>query len=271
MCAHERWKEAWRLVFESNGARMNYEVAGDSGRVLLLLHGWGGCINSWLPVIRDFQRECRVVAVDFPGFGESPEPSEGWSVTEYARLTADFIESLGEESIDLIAHSFGGRVALLLSTMIPDKIGRQILTGCAGLPSKKSASGKLSETAFHALSSVADNAFTRRVIGADRIARARDAMRGLFGSADYKNASPRMRETFQKVVSQDLTDCLPLVKASTLLIWGENDTATPLWMGRKMEETIPGAGLVVFEGAGHFAYLEQYARFYAIAHKFLLG
>ena len=248
MCAHERWKEAWRLVFESNGARMNYEVAGDSGRVLLLLHGWGGCINSWLPVIRDFQRECRVVAVDFPGFGESPEPSEGWSVTEYARLTADFIESLGEESIDLIAHSFGGRVALLLSTMIPDKIGRQILTGCAGLPSKKSASGRLSETAFHALSSVADNAFTRRVIGAER-----------------------MRETFQKVVSQDLTDCLPLVKASTLLIWGENDTATPQWMGKKMEETIPGAGLVVFEGAGHFAYLEQYARFYAIAHKFLLG
>lgn len=102
-------------------------------------------------------------------------------MTEYARLTADFIESLGEESIDLIAHSFGGRVALLLSTMIPDKIGRQILTGCAGLPSKKSASGKLSETAFHALSSVADNAFTRRVIGAERIARARDAMRGLFG------------------------------------------------------------------------------------------
>ena len=57
------------MVFESNGARMNYEVAGDSGRVLLLLHGWGGCINSWLPVIRDFQRECRTVVGTIRSFG----------------------------------------------------------------------------------------------------------------------------------------------------------------------------------------------------------
>lgn len=171
---------------------MNYEVAGDSGRVLLLLHGWGGCINSWLPVIRDFQRECRVVAVDFPGFGESPEPSEGL-VGDRIRTPDRGFHRIARRGIDRPDRPFVRRARGAPAFHDDSGQNRQADSDrLRGLPSKKSASGKLSETAFHALSSVADNAFTRRVIGAERIARARDAMRGLFGSADYKNASPRM-------------------------------------------------------------------------------
>jgi pimeloyl-ACP methyl ester carboxylesterase len=62
---------------------------------------------------------------------------------------------------------------------------------------------------------------------------------------------------------------LPKIQASTLLIWGENDTATPLWMGREMEKCISDAALVLFEGCSHFAYLEQYGRFSAIVKEFL--
>ena len=69
---------------------------------------------------------------------------------------------------------------------------------------------------------------------------------------------------------QDLTEHLEKIQASTLLYWGAQDTETPLWMGRLMEEKIPDAGLVVEEGCGHFAYLEQAARFAAIARSFLV-
>ena len=79
-----------------------------------------------------------------------------------------------------------------------------------------------------------------------------------------------MRQTFNKVISLDLSDCLCRVKAPTLLYWGAQDTETPLWMAKVMEERIPDAGLVVEEGAGHFAYLEQNRKFLRIVHSFLL-
>ena len=91
-----------------------------------------------------------------------------------------------------------------------------------------------------------------------------------FGSADYRALTPEMRQTFNKVITQDLTDILPSVLAPTLLYWGANDTETPLWMGRRMEELIPDAGLVIEEGAGHFAFLEKQSVFLKIAGHFLL-
>lgn len=256
------------MIFSYEGAGMNYEAFGSGDRVLVLLHGWGGSTESWIPVTRDFQKDFRVIAVDFPGFGKSPEPAVGWSVDEYARLTAAFLRSLNAKKLYLIAHSFGGRVALAVNRDDPVLIHKQILTGCAGLPPKKSEKEKLSVRAVHMVSALADNRLTRAVAGDKAIDKARDKMRNVFGSSDYKNASPLMKETFQKVIAQDLTDCLGRVKASTLLVWGENDTATPIWMGREMEKSIRDAGLVVFEGAGHYAYLEQYARFRAIAENF---
>ena len=91
-----------------------------------------------------------------------------------------------------------------------------------------------------------------------------------YGSRDYNALDDEMRKTFVKVISLDLTDALPDITVPTLLIWGDQDTETPLWMGRKMEELIPDAGLVVFEGGTHFAYLEQNARFNTITHHFFV-
>ena len=78
-----------------------------------------------------------------------------------------------------------------------------------------------------------------------------------------------MKKTFVKVISEDLSPLLPKVQASTLLIWGENDTETPLWMGQKMEREIRDAGLVIFEGGDHFAYLRQWPRFVTVVRAFL--
>ena len=74
-----------------------------------------------------------------------------------------------------------------------------------------------------------------------------------------------------KIISQDLSECLAKIKAPTLLIWGGADTETPLWMGQQMEKQIPDAGLVVFEGRSHFAFLEEAQRFQVIVNTFLFG
>ena len=89
------------------------------------------------------------------------------------------------------------------------------------------------------------------------------------GSQDYRNASPLMRRILVNVVNEDLKDLLPNIQQSTLLIWGEKDTETPLWMGQEMEKLIPDAGLVILEGGSHFAFLEQLPGFSLIVKEFL--
>ncbi len=254
------------MFFEYGGVKLYYEISGAGTEPVLLLHGWGGSSQSWLPVARDLGVSKKVINLDFPGFGNSTEPSVPWSVTEYRDITQKLLEELGLDRIELIAHSFGGRVALMLSEARPQLISRQVLTGCAGLINTETAN---SGSALHSLSRLYDNAVSRRLLGDKGVSKLKNALRSRFGSADYKAASPMMRECFQRVIKQDLGYCLAAIQASTLLVWGQNDTATPLWMGKKMEQEIADAALIVFENSGHFAYLEQYARFIAIVRQFL--
>ena len=78
-----------------------------------------------------------------------------------------------------------------------------------------------------------------------------------------------MRQVLVKVVNEDLAPLLPLVKQETLLIWGENDDATPLSDGKQMEREMPDAALVTLQNAGHFAFLEQQYAFLRIISSFL--
>ena len=256
------------MLFEKSGARMYYELHGTSGKPLALLHGWGGTCESMAPLTRDFAGARRVLAVDFPGHGKSPEPPEPWEVTEYMELTCALLKDKGFEGADVVAHSFGGRVSILMAAKHPEMIGRLLLTGCAGIPNR--ASGKLSARtrAYKALRGMADNGLTRGLFG-NQVDAWREELVQAFGSSDYKALTPSMRQTFNRILKQDLTGYLKDIKASTLLVWGTEDTATPIWMGELMEREIRDAALIRFEGATHFAYLEEYPRFLAIAREFL--
>ena len=256
------------MIFELDGARMYYERRGENGRPLVLLHGWGGSNESMAPLMRDLSGDHRVLALDFPGHGKSPEPPEPWSVTQYCGITRALMEKEGFQGADIIAHSFGGRVSLMLAAEYPEMVGRLLLTGCAGIPNRPDNKLSARTRAYKALRKLADNAVTRRIC-ASRVDSWREALIQKFGSADYKALTPSMRRTFNLVLQQDLTGCLEKITAPTLLIWGENDTATPIWMGEKMEKEIKDAALIRFENAGHFAYLDQYPRFIAIAREFL--
>lgn len=244
------------MEIEIGGLRCHYVQEGE-GRDVLLLHGWGGCVDSWLPVFNHLKERCRVTALDFPGHGGSGSPpEEGWSVDEYADFTEEFMEKTGIAGCDIVAHSFGGRVTLLLASRSPEKVGRLLLTGCAGLLPKRGAGYQLRSGLFKAAKGV-----LHVLPGGEAL---RKKLGGHLGSADYRALEPGMRATFVKVVNQDLAPCLPGIRAETLLVWGRNDNETPLWMGQTMEKEIRGAALVVLENAGHFAYLDQCAAFLRI-------
>jgi len=99
----------------------------------------------------------------------------------------------------------------------------------------------------------------------------REWFRRRFSSPDGSTSlekGPVFYETFKRVVNQDLLSYAARITAPTLLIWGDADEDTPLEQAHRLEKTIPNAGLVVFEGAGHYAYLERPVDFVRIVTHF---
>jgi pimeloyl-ACP methyl ester carboxylesterase len=257
------------MKLDVNGVTINYEVVGQ-GPPALLLHGWGGRIGSMLPVANGLAdlRTCYIP--DFPGFGESSPPPAPWSVTEYTECLARFMEKGGIPKADIVAHSFGGRVTLLLSATRPELAGKIVITGGAGLKPRRNLKYYIRIYTYKLGRFMLRHAWmagTAKRFGVDLKKRAEAA-----GSEDYRALSEDMKKTFVRVVNQDLRDCLKRMKSPALLIWGEKDAgASALWMAKVMAQEIPDAGLVVFEGRGHFAYLEELPRFVRIVRNFLGG
>ena len=256
------------MYMELMGIQLHVEQYGTSGPQVLLLHGWGCTLKHFQPIIDALKDHYHLTAIDFPAHGDSSAPLTAWSVHDFSELVASLIQELKLEPVHIIAHSFGARVAICLAAERPELVKRMVLTGAAGIrptPTKaqvqRSAAYQRGKTAAQLLS---------KLPGMKKSADAlREKLIRKYGSADYAALSPEMRATFSKIVSEDLSCFLPSIHAETLLIFGSLDTETPLWMGQRMEKEIPDAALIVFEGRGHFAYLEEWPRFCTIVQEFL--
>ncbi|MEA4854580.1 MAG: alpha/beta hydrolase [Christensenella sp.] len=248
-----------------NGYQIRYEIEG-SGRDILLLHGWGACIESFAPVINALKTRRRVIAVDFPGHGQSPLPGKDMTVSDYTELTAALMRSLGLGKTDIICHSFGGRVTILLAAKYPELAGKIAFVDAAGVKPKRGMKYYAKVYSYKLCKKIARTKGLKTAamfFGVDVDRRVQNA-----GSTDYKNLPEVMKKTFINVVNEDLTPYLKKIKSPSLLVWGENDTDTPLYMAQIMEKEIPDAGLVVFKDAGHFSYLDQFGQFMAVINSF---
>lgn len=240
---------------------LHYEVSGE-GKPLVLMHGWG-CDHTTVRSIAATASQFRkVYNLDLPGFGKSGEPEDVWGVEEYTRFVEKFIKQEGLENPTLVGHSFGGRISLLYSSR--NKTEKVILVDAAGIKPKRPLSYYRKVYTYKATKMI-----YRLIFGEKKSAKKIEEMRAKKGSADYANASPRMRAILSKVVNEDLKHCMPSISAPTLLIWGENDTATPLSDAKTMVKLIPDAGLVSFPGCGHYSFLDNPGQFAAVVSSFL--
>ena len=250
------------------GTEVSYEIQGDGARRILLLHGWGCDRSLMQPVADALKLHARILLVDFPGHGQSGRPPEPWGVPEYASCLKTLLEKTGFIPCDVVAHSFGCRVAVWLAAEYPDLFHRLVLTGAAGIRPEPTAESRKRSARYQKLKKACGVLGNIPLMNgvSDRLA---ERLRQKYGSRDYNALDEEMRKTFIRVIQQDLSPLYPRIKQSTLLLWGDEDTETPLWMGRAMEKWIPDAGLVILEGGSHFAYLEQIGRFNTIVNHFL--
>jgi len=256
------------MNIDINGLPVYYEQKGERGENVLLLHGWGCSTAHFAPIINDLSADYRVTAIDFPAHGRTPAFPGPADVHDHALLTRDLIKALGIAPVNIIAHSFGARVAICLAAEHGETVSRLVLTGAAGIKKPPTKEAEKRSAEYRKKRELAEK--LGRLPGLRGLMdKERERLVQKYGSADYKALPPEMRKTFSKIVSEDLSPLLPQIQASTLLVFGRDDQETPLWMGRQMESAIPDAGLVIFENRGHFAYLEEWQRFDAVVRAFI--
>lgn len=244
-----------------SGLKIHYTVQGE-GSPIVLMHGWGCNLTTLASVVKVAAETHKVYNVDFPGFGESQEPSEVWGVEMYTQMIEQLVKDEQIENPVLLGHSFGGRVGILYASR--NKVDKLILVDAAGVKPRR----KL-KYYFKVYSFKLAKKLLPFILGKEGAQKRIDAMRAKRGSSDYNSASPMMRSILSKVVNEDLKHCMPQIKAPTLLVWGENDTATPLSDAKIMERLIPNAGLVSFPGCGHYSFLDNPLQFAAVLRSFL--
>jgi len=213
-----------------------------------VLHGWGVSGADLMPLANLMADAARVHVVDLPGFGQSPRPESPWGTREYARCVLDYMDAQKLEKVDIVAHSFGGRIALVLASSHALRVRRLVLMAAAGIPPQRRFARRVYLSMLRVLRKLLRlaapltgpapmNWFGRR-----------------FGSRDYKSAGP-MRETLVRVLADDLTSNLTQIRAPTLLLWGSLDTETPVEMAERYKQSIERSELVVLPNRDHFPYL----------------
>lgn len=245
------------------GIKINYRQTG-SGAPVILMHGWG-CDSSTLGLFERVAAEHHeVFNIDLPGFGKSEEPPADWGVEEYVEMLEEFTDILGLDNPILLGHSFGGRIAILYSSRNP--VSKLVLVDAAGVKPKRSLKYYLKVYSFKFAKWLYPN-----IVGRKRATEIIEQMRSRRGSYDYNRCSPVMRKVMVKVVNTDLRQYMPAITAPTLLIWGEEDTATPMRDAHIMKKLIPNAGLVSFPGAGHFSFVDNPYQSAAAFRRFILS
>ena len=230
---------------------VNYIQYG-KGKDILLLHGWGQNIEMMKILGDNFSDKFRITILDFPGFGESDEPKEAWTIDKYSEMLEEFVKQLKIKKPIIMGHSFGGRVAIRYSARNP--IEKLVLFGSPCIRIQENLPLKV-----RLLKGL------KKLPGMNQLG---EYMKKYIGSRDYKAASPIMRQTLVEVVNEDLSKYAREIEEPTLLIWGEYDTEAPLSDARELERIMIDAALIVLPGT-HYAYIENLQRVVSILNNFI--
>ena len=235
---------------------IKYFTEGDGSEFAVILQGWATDRSLYDSIVRTLSDKYTVIFPALPGFGESDEPNEPMSVSDYAEAINSLLDHLGIKRAHFFCHSFGGRVFFKLNAMNdrftePDRV---ILCDVAGIVPHKSKVKqakiklfKLGKRLFPALA---------------------ESVRSKAGSDDYRSASEIMKKTLVLAVNEDLSHLFHLICCPTLIMWGATDDAVPLSDAYRIESEVSDSAVIVFEQSGHFPFLTEEVRFLSVTRSF---
>jgi len=225
-----------------------------TGKDLVFFHGYLSSKESFAAQIDYFSRFYRVTAFDFLGFGKSAPLTLPFSVADYAEWTRELLEELGVCVPHVIAHSFGCRVAVKMAAESPKQGGqvfdKMLLTGPAGIILNRGTKYKFKVKAYRVIKKIAPGYAEKH-----------------FGSAEYRTLSPVMKESYKKIVNEDLRLDAREIENEVLIVEGNEDMTTPMAAAEIYRSQLRHGRIKTMEG-GHFAFAENPVSFNLIAEEF---
>ncbi|HSX00526.1 MAG TPA: alpha/beta hydrolase [Patescibacteria group bacterium] len=226
-----------------------YEVQG-KGKLVVLLHGWGDSSKGMSGLQKTLARQFQVLAVDLPGFGGTQAPTVVWGLNEYAQFVAHFLKKIDMPQVSLfVGHSNGGAIAirgLVKDWLQADKLVLLASAGIRGEYQGRMKALRLVTKAGKALTQPLPKVIKQKL---------RKRVYNTIGSDML--VAEHLQETFKKVVTDDVRGDASRLMLPTLLIYGEEDTVTPIRFGELFHEAIESSTLEILPGAGHFVHLDR--------------
>lgn len=239
------------------GVLANYDIFGEKNKPeILILHGWGHNINLWLPFANLLSSKYKVHLVDLPGFGSSPPPTFTFDTYDYVKFVEEFIKKFKLRDYILIGHSFGGKIAIILSSR-HNSVRKLFLVSPSGINNRpllillKIYIFKLTKIGLFFL----PNAAKKKI-----------AL--LFAPPDYKNAGV-LEETFKKVVSQNIRQQAKKIKVPTIIFWGEEDREIKPNNAVRLRSLIKNSHVRIIWQKGHSPQIESPDKFYNILREYI--
>ncbi|MBR4745359.1 MAG: alpha/beta hydrolase [Clostridia bacterium] len=235
--------------------KLNYLKIGNGKHKVVFLHGWGANGKTFVPIANSMQN-CTCYLIDLYGFGATqlPMPMDTY---DYAMQLYLFFVSHGINNFTLVGHSFGGRIAIILSSIFNLKINKLVLVSSAGLKPKHMLFTKIKVKSYK---------FCKYMV---KIHVLPPRVLKKFGSKDWQQANSWLRITMTKVVNQYLDYLTQKIICPTLIVWGTKDKTTPTYMARRLNRNIANSR-VIFYKSNHFVYVGNY-NFCASLNNFVFG
>ena len=245
------------------GYKIHYQKEGQ-GKNVIFIHGWGQDLNCFKYLTDNLKSNYTVYSIDLPGFGQSEIPRTIFNTEDYSTIILEFIKVLKIKSPTLVGHSFGGKVIVDLVSKLDYHPNKIILIDSAGIKPKKSLIQKFNLYRYKFLKKVILKLYSK-----EKASLLISSLQKEIGSSDYNNAKGIMRDILVTVVNEDYKNSLNLIKTPTLLLWGENDTASPLDMAKTFNKEISNSGLVIIKSSNHFPFLDHPYESLVIIDNFL--
>ena len=232
-----------------NKKNFYYEKYGNKNKTIIILPGWGDNRSTFDFYINALKEKYTIYIFDYPGFGKSVFPKRSLFLNDYANYINNFLKENNIKNPNIICHSFGCRISLLLIAKYRVLVNKLVIIGGAGIR-RKNIKRKVKEIKYKILKRLSI------FIPKKKKEKYLEKLFNKYASPDYKNISNNMRKTFSNIVNEDLRKYLKYIYCPCILLWGENDYETPLKDGKYMNKKIPNSGLIIIKKGTQFVYLE---------------
>ena len=229
------------MYLRIDNRKIHYKKLG-SGKPILFVHGWGGNLYSLHKLATIAAKKYTSILIDLPGFGKSDNPPPHWGVEGYAENLAHFIKGLKLKNVTYFGHSFGGELGIYLASRRPGTIDKLILCNSSFKRGKKiSRFARLLKT------------FPRNKIVF--LKTLEPHLKHIYYRLFHKESDlikyPHLESNFRKIITQNLTNETKKIRKKTLILWGEDDTLTPVVWGYELAHNIPNVTIKVIPQTTH--------------------